>query len=45
MLELRYADLQFHNYARGVRQGDQPEFRKWLAFYQEKYLKPIAPAS
>ncbi len=39
VLELRYADLQFHDYARGVRQGDQPEFRKWLAFYQEKYLK------
>ena len=38
VLELRYADLQFHNYARGVRQGDQPEFRRWLAFYQEKYL-------
>ena len=41
VLELRYADLQFHNYARGVRQGDQPEFRKWLAFYQEKYLAPL----
>ncbi|MBD5083755.1 MAG: Na/Pi cotransporter family protein [Clostridiales bacterium] len=39
VLELRYADLQFHNYARGVRQGDQPEFRRWLAFYQEKYLR------
>ena len=39
VLELRYADLQFHNYARGVRQGDQPEFRRWLAFYQAKYLK------
>lgn len=38
VLELRYADLQFHDYARDVRQGDQPEFRKWLAFYQEKYL-------
>ena len=42
VLELRYADLQFHNYARGVRQGDQPEFRKWLAFYQEKYLTPVS---
>ena len=42
VLELRYADLQFHNYARGVRQGDQPEFRKWLAFYQKKYLKPVS---
>ena len=42
VLELRYADLQFHNYARGVRQGDQPEFRKWLAFYQNKYLRPQA---
>ena len=42
VLELRYADLQFHGYARDVRQGDQPEFRRWLAFYQEKYLKPIA---
>ena len=44
VLELRYADLQFHNYARGVRQGDQPEFRKWLAFYQTKYLKSIHSA-
>ena len=43
VLELRYADLQFHDYARGVRQGDQPEFRKWLAFYQEKYLRSAAP--
>ena len=42
VLELRYADLQFHNYARGVRQGDQPEFRKWLAFYQEKYLTSVS---
>ena len=42
VLELRYADLQFHDYARGVRQGDQPEFRKWLAFYQDKYLRPAA---
>ena len=40
VLELRYADLQFHDYARDVRQGDQPEFRRWLAFYQEKYLGP-----
>ena len=38
VLELRYADLQFHDYARDVRQGDQPEFRRWLAFYKEKYL-------
>ena len=38
VLELRYADLQFHDYARDVRQGDQPEFRRWLAFYQDKYL-------
>ncbi len=45
VLELRYADLQFHNYARGVRQGDQPEFRKWLAFYQAKYLKLPSTAS
>lgn len=44
VLELRYADLQFHDYARGVRQGDQPEFRKWLAFYQEKYLKAATSA-
>lgn len=44
VLELRYADLQFHDYARGVRQGDQPEFRKWLAFYQEKYLKAVTSA-
>ena len=42
VLELRYADLQFHNYARGVRQGDQPEFRRWLAFYQRKYLRPTS---
>ena len=38
VLELRYSDLQFHDYARVVRQGDQPEFRRWLAYYQEKYL-------
>jgi len=38
VLELRYADLQFHGYARDVRQGDQPEFRRWLGFYQEKYI-------
>ncbi len=44
VLELRYADLQFHDYARDVRQGDQPEFRKWLAFYKDKYLD-AAPAS
>ena len=44
VLELRNADLQFHDYARDVRQGDQPEFRRWLAFYQEKYLREI-PAS
>lgn len=44
VLELRYADIQFHGYARDVRQGDQPEFRRWLAFYQEKYLKPITHA-
>ena len=44
VLELRYSDLQFHDYARGVRQGDQPEFRRWLAYYQEKYLTPEPPA-
>ena len=44
VLELRNADLQFHDYARDVRQGDQPEFRRWLAFYQKKYLREI-PAS
>ena len=38
VLELRYSDLQFHDYTRGVRQGDHPEFRRWLAYYQEKYL-------
>ena len=39
VLELQYSgDLRFHDYTRGVRQGDQPQFRKWLAFYQEKYL-------
>ena len=43
VLELRYSDLQFHDYTRGVRQGDQPEFRRWLAHYQDKYL--AAPAS
>ncbi|MDE6589380.1 MAG: Na/Pi cotransporter family protein, partial [Oscillospiraceae bacterium] len=41
VLELRYSDLQFHDYTRGVRQGDQPEFRRWLAFYQEKYLSAL----
>ena len=45
VLELRYADLQFHDYARDVRQGDQPEFRKWLAFYQNKYLTSVSPTS
>ena len=38
VLELRYEDLQFHDYTRDVRQGDQPEFRRWLASYREKYL-------
>ena len=42
VLELRYGDLQFHDYTRGVRQGDQPEFRRWLAHYQNQYL--AAPA-
>ena len=41
VLELGYSDLQFHDYTRGVRQGDQPEFRRWLAFYQDKYLTAI----
>ena len=51
VLELGFSDLKFHDYTRGVRQGDQPEFRRWLAFYQEKYLTPTrdqtpgAPAS
>ncbi len=47
VLELRYSDLQFHDYTRGVRQGDQPEFRRWLAFYQDKYLTtaPGAPTT
>ena len=45
VLELRYADLQFHDYARDVRQGDQPEFRKWLAFYQNKYLTSVSSTS
>ena len=41
VLELQFSgDLRFHDYTRGVRQGDQPQFRKWLAFYQEKYLVP-----
>lgn len=44
VLELRNADLQFHDYARDVRQGDQPEFRRWLAFYKNKYLSEV-PAS
>ncbi len=44
VLELRNADLQFHDYARDVRQGDQPEFRRWLAFYKNKYLSGV-PAS
>lgn len=38
VLELRDGDLQFHDYTRGVRQGDQPEFRRWLACYRDKYL-------
>ena len=38
VLELGYSDLQFHDYTRGVRQGDQPEFRRWRDYYQEKYL-------
>ena len=42
VLELRYSDLQFHDYTRGVRQGDQPEFRQWLTFYQDKYLVPLS---
>ena len=45
VLELRYSDLQFHDYTRGVRQGDQPEFRRWLAYYQDKYLTPGFPES
>ncbi len=42
VLELRYSDLQFHDYTRGVRQGAQPEFRQWLTFYQDKYLVPLS---
>lgn len=49
VLELGYSDLQFHDYTHSVRQGDQPEFRRWLAFYQDKYLIPLpspnAPAA
>ena len=44
VLELRYADLQFHDYARDVRQGDQHGDGKWLALYLDKYLD-AAPAS
>ena len=46
VLELQFSgDLRFHDYTRGVRQGDQPQFRKWLAFYQEKYLVPPSSAN
>ena len=45
VLELRYSDLQFHDYTRGVRQGDHPEFRRWLTYYRDKYLPPKPPAS
>ena len=38
VLELGNSELKFHDYTRGVRQGDQPEFRRWLAYYQDKYL-------
>ena len=38
VLELSFSNLQFHDYTRGVRQGDQPDFRRWLAHYQDKYL-------
>ena len=44
VLELGYSDLQFHDYTRGVRQGDQPEFRRWSDYYQDKYLTPEPPA-
>lgn len=46
VLELQFSgDLRFHDYTRGVRQGDQPQFRKWLAFYQEKYLTSTSAAN
>ncbi len=32
------AALQPHNYTKGIRRDDHPVFRKWLAFYQDKYL-------
>ncbi len=46
VLELQFSgDLRFHDYTRGVRQGDQPQFHKWLAFYQEKYLTSTSAAN
>ncbi len=44
VLEVQNSDLQFHDYTRGIRQGDQPEFRKWLDFYQKKYLHLPSPS-
>ena len=32
------AALQPHNYTKGIRRDDHPEFRRWLAYYQDKYL-------
>ncbi len=32
------AALQPHNYTKGIRRDDHPTFRRWLAYYQDKYL-------
>ncbi len=32
------AALQPHTYTKGIRRGDHPVFRRWLAYYQDKYL-------
>lgn len=45
VLELGDIDLQFHDYTRGVRQGDEPEFRRWLVHYREKYLSGSAASA
>ncbi len=32
------AALQPHTYTKGIRRDDHPEFRRWLAYYQDQYL-------
>ena len=42
VLEVKNRDaVQAHTYTRGMRRGDHPEFRRWLAYYQDKYLPGI----